>query len=60
MGYGVIGGGVIYSPGNGSATVFGLGLGVNTTKMKEQPGIDNIGGLSGGYTVDRGQTRLSW
>jgi len=60
-GYGLVGGGgLMYSPGNGTATVLGVGAGWNTTKMGGQKGIDNAGGLSGGYSVKMGRTGLSW
>ncbi len=60
VGYGMVGGGLMYSPGNGTATVFGVGAGWNTSKMDGQKGFDNVGGLSGGYSVNMGRIGSGW
>ncbi|MEX3949954.1 hypothetical protein AB4Y40_19645 [Paraburkholderia sp. EG287B] len=52
--YDFVGGGLMYSPGNGTATAIGIGAGVNLGKTT------NIGTVSGGYSVDQGQTRMKW
>ncbi|WJF90294.1 hemolysin [Paraburkholderia bonniea] len=52
--YGVFGGGMMYSPGNGTATIMGVGGGVSAGKNT------NVGGVSGGYSRDQGKTGLRW
>ncbi|CAD6514517.1 filamentous hemagglutinin [Paraburkholderia sabiae] len=52
--YDLVGGGIMYSPGNGSATVVGVGAGVNLGKTT------NIGTVGGGYSVDLGKTGIKW
>ncbi|MDR5802257.1 hypothetical protein [Caballeronia sp. LZ001] len=51
--YDLFGGGLMYSPGNGGATVIGVGAGVNAGKT------NNIGTVGGGYTVDQGKTGIT-
>ncbi len=53
-GYGGPGGGIMYSPGNGTATVFGLGAGVSVGGNK------NVVSVGGGYSVNQGSTGLKW
>ncbi|MGF6572677.1 filamentous hemagglutinin [Paraburkholderia sp. GAS333] len=52
--YDFVGGGLMYSPGNGTATAIGVGAGLNLGKTT------NIGTVGGGYSVDQGQTRMKW
>lgn len=52
--YGVFGGGMMYSPGNGTATLLGVGGGVSAGKNT------NLGGVSGGYSRDQGKTGIRW
>jgi len=52
--YGIFGGGILNSPGNGTATVLGVGGGVSTGKNA------NIGGVGGGYSSDQGKTGMGW
>jgi hypothetical protein len=52
--YGLFGGGMMYSPGNGSATLIGIGGGVNAGKMP------NVRGVGGGYAVEQGKTGIEW
>jgi filamentous hemagglutinin len=52
--YGVFGGGMMYSPGNGAATIMGVGGGVSAGKNT------NIGGAGGGYSRDQGKTGIRW
>jgi filamentous hemagglutinin len=52
--YDLVGGGIMYSPGNGTATVLGIGAGVNLGKTT------NIGTVGGGYSVDQGKTGIKW
>ena len=49
-----VGGGVVYSPGNGTATVLGVGAGANLGKAK------NPASAGMGYTVDKGKTGVEW
>ncbi|MDR5884175.1 hypothetical protein [Caballeronia sp. LZ032] len=53
--YGIVGGGLTYSPGNGTATVIGIGGGKNAAENHT-----NIGGISGGFSNDQGRTGLGW
>ncbi|MGX7001399.1 hemagglutinin repeat-containing protein [Caballeronia sp. KNU42] len=52
--YGVLGGGMMYSPGNGTATIMGVGGGVSAGKNT------NIGGVGGGFARDQGKTGIGW
>ncbi|NKJ46836.1 hypothetical protein CIC12_08805 [Burkholderia sp. SG-MS1] len=52
--YGIFGAGIMNSPGNGTATVIGVGGGVSAGKNT------NIGGTGGGYSSDQGKTRMGW
>ncbi|CAN7523770.1 hypothetical protein LJR230_003568 [Trinickia sp. LjRoot230] len=52
--YDLVGGGVMYSPGNGTATVLGVGAGINAGKTK------NVGTAGGGFSVDQGKTGIEW
>lgn len=52
--YGLFGEGVMYSPGNGTATILGIGGGVSAGKNT------NIGGVGGGYSRDQGKTGMGW
>ncbi|WP_153076911.1 hypothetical protein [Paraburkholderia bonniea] len=52
--YDFVGGGLMYSPGNGSATVLGVGAGLNLGNTR------NIGAVSGGFSVDQGKTGIKW
>ncbi len=52
--YGIFGAGIMNSPGNGTATVIGVGGEVSAGKNT------NIGGTGGGYSSDRGKTRMGW
>ncbi|WP_409014868.1 hypothetical protein [Caballeronia sp. LP006] len=52
--YGIFGGGIVSSPGNGTATVIGVGGGASAAKNT------NIGGISGGFSNDQGKTGLRW
>ncbi|WP_162600896.1 hypothetical protein [Paraburkholderia sp. C35] len=52
--YELFGGGLMYSPGSGTATVIGVGAGVNAGKT------NNVGAIGGGYSVDQGKTGISW
>lgn len=49
------GGGLVYSPDNGTATVIGFGAGYSYG-----PSGALTGGFSGGYTKDQGGTGISW
>ncbi len=48
------GGGIMVSPGNGTATVLGFGAGVNVGKT------NNPISLGGGYSVNQGNTGIKW
>lgn len=50
--YGMFGGGIMNSPGNGTATIIGVGGGVSAGKNT------NIGGIGGGYSSDHGKTGI--
>ncbi|AOI61455.1 hypothetical protein WI26_27505 [Burkholderia diffusa] len=52
--YGLFGAGIMNSPGNGTATIIGVGGGVSAGKNV------NIGGVGGGYSVDQGKTGMGW
>ncbi|WP_433706302.1 hypothetical protein [Paraburkholderia sacchari] len=52
--YGIFGAGIMNSPGNGTATIIGVGGGVSAGKNT------NIGGIDGGYSSDRGKTGIGW
>ncbi|MGF6264048.1 hypothetical protein OKW49_004976 [Paraburkholderia youngii] len=52
--YDLIGGGLMYSPGNGTATAIGVGAGLNLGKTT------NVGTVGGGYSVDQGTTGMKW
>jgi filamentous hemagglutinin len=52
--YGVLGGGIMYSPGNGTATIMGVGGGISAGKNT------NIGGIGGGNAYDQGKTGIGW
>ncbi|PPK44809.1 hemagglutinin-like protein [Trinickia symbiotica] len=52
--FSAVGGGVVYSPGNGTATVLGVGAGANLGKAK------NPASTGMGYTVDKGKTGMEW
>lgn len=52
--YGIFGDGIVNSPGNGTATVIGVGGGVSAGKQT------NVGGVGGGYSNDQGKTGLGW
>jgi filamentous hemagglutinin len=52
--FGAVGGGVMYSPGNGTATTAGFGVGVNVGR------INNPVGVGTGYTVDQGSAGIRW
>jgi filamentous hemagglutinin len=52
--YGIVGGGKVWSPGNGTATVIGVGVGVKLGK------ITNVGVGNFGYSKDMGKTGLAW
>ena len=52
--YGIFGGGIMNSPGNGTATVIGVGGGISAGKKS------NIGGIGGGYSSDQGKTGIGW
>jgi RHS repeat-associated protein len=66
--YAGVGGGIVESPGNGTATVFGIGAGRSFGggrgygRSKDYGGSGgNIGGaVTGGYSADMGATGLSW
>jgi RHS repeat-associated protein len=53
--YAGVGGGLLFSPGNGSATVFGFGAGTAY-------GSSSVGGggAIGGFSINQGQTGLGW
>ena len=53
--YGGVGGAVLLSPGNGSATVVGFGVGET---YKNTPGSPV--GIAGARSVDQGRTGISW
>jgi filamentous hemagglutinin len=52
--YSGFGGGVMVSPGNGTATVIGIGAGVNVGKT------DNPISIGWGFSVDQGKTGIRW
>ncbi|MCC8393717.1 hypothetical protein LJ656_14065 [Paraburkholderia sp. MMS20-SJTR3] len=52
--YDLIGSGLMYSPGNGTATAIGFGAGFNLGKT---PNVETVGG---GYSVDQGTTGVEW
>jgi filamentous hemagglutinin len=52
--YGVLGGGIMYSPGNGTATIMGVGGGISAGKNT------NVGGVGSGYSRDQGKTGIEW
>ncbi|WP_198342621.1 hypothetical protein [Burkholderia ubonensis] len=52
--FSAVGGGVVYSPGNGTATVIGVGAGANLGKTS------NPASVGMGYTVDQGKTGVRW
>jgi len=52
--YSGFGGGVMVSPGNGTATVKGIGAGVNVGKT------DNPISVGWGFSVDQGKTGIRW
>ncbi|WP_157374700.1 hypothetical protein [Burkholderia ubonensis] len=52
--FSAVGGGVVYSPGNGAATVIGVGVGANLGKTS------NPASVGMGYTVDQGKTGVRW
>ncbi|PAJ80118.1 hemagglutinin repeat-containing protein [Burkholderia ubonensis] len=52
--FSAIGGGIVYSPGNGTATVIGIGAGANLGKT------NNPASAGMGYTVDQGKTGVRW
>jgi filamentous hemagglutinin len=52
--YGIFGGGIMNSPGNGTATIIGVGGGVSAGKNT------NVGGVGGGYSSDQGKTGVRW
>lgn len=54
-GYGGVGGGQVWSPGNGTATVLGFGAG-----EQYQTNYNGSGNLNWGYTVPTGQTGITW
>jgi len=49
-----MGGGLLYSPGNGTATVLGIGVGYAV------PASSITGAVGGGISVDQGKTGLGW
>lgn len=52
--YGIFGTGIMNSPGNGTATIIGVGGGVSAGKNT------NVGGVGGGYSNDQGKTGIRW
>ncbi|NHQ87865.1 hypothetical protein HA050_17285 [Iodobacter sp. HSC-16F04] len=50
-----VGGGLVYSPGSGTATVVGVGVGYAYGSAAQL-----AGGPGGGYTKDQGETGISW
>jgi filamentous hemagglutinin len=52
--FATVGGGVVYSPGNGTATTIGVGAGVNLGNTKN-PGVVGMGN-----TYNQGETGLRW
>jgi filamentous hemagglutinin len=52
--FSAVGRGVVYSPGNGTATVLGIGAGANLGNAK------NPASTGMGYTVDKGKTGIEW
>jgi RHS repeat-associated protein len=53
--YSGVGGGLMYSPGNGTATTVGVGAGVNAGSSSS-----GSGGPGVGYSSNQGSTGLSW
>lgn len=52
--YGIFGAGIMSSPGNGTATIIGVGGGVSAGKNT------NVGGVGGGFSNDQGETGIRW
>jgi filamentous hemagglutinin len=52
--YGGLGGGIMVSPGNGTATVIGFGAGTNVGKT------DNPASVGWGFSNDQGKTGIRW
>lgn len=52
--YGGLGGGIMVSPGNGTATVIGFGAGTNVGKT------DNPVSVGWGFSNDQGKTGIRW
>ncbi|WP_155774254.1 hemagglutinin repeat-containing protein [Burkholderia pseudomultivorans] len=52
--YGGLGGGIMVSPGNGTATIIGFGAGVNVGKT------NNPASVGWGFSVDQGETGVRW
>ncbi|VVD28098.1 two-partner secretion domain-containing protein [Paraburkholderia dioscoreae] len=52
--YGGLGGGIMVSPGNGTATVIGFGAGTNVGKT------DNPASVGWGFSNDQGKTGIKW
>ncbi|WP_413227419.1 hemagglutinin repeat-containing protein [Burkholderia sp. AU39826] len=52
--YAIFGAGIMNSPGNGTATIIGVGGGVSAGKNT------NVGGVGGGFSNDQGKTGIRW